>query len=694
MDMMNKGIKRYAEVVIPLRFKESLTYLIPDEYLFSISEGSVVRIKIGGASHQAIVRRLLERPDFDPNKIKKIEQVLNLPPIPAIHIKFLEQVAGYYMCPIGDVFRFAAFSSVKTTKKEDNLLICDHGNESENKNHTGTTIAAESTAENSLEIKPTNFPLPNLSEEQQIALEQTQVYFKSNKPVLLNGVTGSGKTEIYIHLAAEALSQGKNVLYLVPEIALSRQIENRLKKVFGEHLMTYHSKKTAAYRRNVYKTIASNSSPVVILGARSALFLPFQELEVIIVDEEHDSSYKQTDSAPRYHGRDTALILSSILKSNIILGSATPSFESLYNVKINKFGQVDLNTRFFGGTECRITTVDMNKERKKWAVKGSFSKILIKAIQKRLDNNEQVLIFRSRRAYATTIECADCGYIPKCPRCNIPLHFHKSGSRLSCHICGFSNSSNWSHCPECHCDQIKMYGPGTEKIEEELQQLFPQARIARFDADSTSSKKEEERILKQFASKEIDIIVGTQMISKGFDFEGLTLAAVIKAEAISSIFDFRADEKALQLLSQIKGRVGRRGNSAEMIIQTSRPEHPVFKMAECPYSAQNNTLSREREEFSYPPFVRLVRITVKSPFKNKTENLAAEINLKIISAGVQDFTGPTTPPLEIIDKEYHLQFLIKLKRDRRSIEIKEKLYQLLKDIPSNNCIIDVDPINA
>jgi primosomal protein N' (replication factor Y) len=310
------------------------------------------------------VRRLLERPDFDPNKIKKIEQVLNLPPIPAIHIKFLEQVAGYYMCPIGDVFRFAAFSSVKTTKKEDNLLICDHGNESENKNHTGTTIAAESTAENSPEIKLTNFPLPTLSEEQQIALEQTQVYFKSNKPVLLNGVTGSGKTEIYIHLAAEALAQGKNVLYLVPEIALSRQIENRLKKVFGEHLMTYHSKKTAAYRRNVYKTIASNSSPVVILGARSALFLPFQELGVIIVDEEHDSSYKQTDSAPRYHGRDTALILSSILKSNIILGSATPSFESLYNVKINKFGQVDLNSRFFGGTACRITTVDMNKERK------------------------------------------------------------------------------------------------------------------------------------------------------------------------------------------------------------------------------------------------------------------------------------------------------------------------------------------
>ena len=688
MEVERVNIKRYAEVVIPLRFKESLTYLIPDEYLHSICEGSIVRIKIGGASHQAIVKRLLECPDFDPKRIKKIEQVLNLPPIPAIHISFLEQIANYYMCPIGDVFRCAAFSSVKTTKKEDKMLTQNDAAPTEN--DSPDSEPKSDSAPKSL----SDFPLPTLSMEQQGAFVQTVAHFRNQKPVLLNGVTGSGKTEIYIHLAANALAEGKSVLYLVPEIAISRQIENRLKKVFGEQLMTYHSKKSAAYRRSVYKTVASNASPTIVLGARSALFLPFRELGLIVVDEEHDSSYKQTDSAPRYHGRDSALILSSTLKSNIILGSATPSFETLYNVQTKKYAQVNLTSKYYGGSDCKITIVDMNKERKKWAVKGSISKILIRAIQKRLDNNEQVLIFRSRRAYATTIECQDCGYIPKCPGCNIPLHLHKSNNTLSCHICGYVSCANWNQCPECQCNQIKMYGPGTEKIEEELQQLFPLARIARFDADSTSSKKEEERILKQFAAKEIDIIVGTQMISKGFDFEGLTLAAVIKGEAISSIFDFRADEKALQLLSQIKGRVGRRGNSAEMIIQTSRPEHPIFKMAECDYTSQNETLSREREEFSYPPFVRLIRITVKSPFKNKTEQLAAEVHSKIISAGVTEITGPTTPPLEMIDKEYHLQFLIKLQRDRRSLEAKQRIYQLLKDIPSNNCIIDVDPINA
>lgn len=698
MSGVNDTKNRYAEVVIPLRFKESLTYLIPDEYIHCIQQGSIVKIKIGNATHQAIVRRILSSLDFDPKKIKKIEQVLNLPPIPAIHIKFLEQVSKYYMCPIGDTFRFAAFSSVKTSKREDKLLLSKN-TDSDLMDQEVQVTQYPKPNEGSQEgpnLNPTapSFPLPTLSYEQQKGLEEILEQFKNGKPVLLNGITGSGKTEIYIHLAARAISQGKNVLYLIPEIAISRQIESRLKKVFGEYLKTYHSKKTVAYKREVYKTIATNSAPTIILGARSALFLPFEELGLIVVDEEHDSSYKQTDSAPRYNGRDTALILSSLLKSNIILGSATPSLESLYNVSTGKFAQVNLSTKYYGDSDCKITVVDMNQERKKWAVKGSISKILIKAIQKRLEAGEQILIFRSRRAYATAIQCPECGHIPKCPRCNIPLHLHKTGNYLSCHICGFSSRSDWNKCNNCQSAQMKTYGPGTERIEEELQNLFPDARIARFDADSTSSKKEEERILKQFAAKEIDIIVGTQMISKGFDFEGLTLAAVIKGEALASIFDFRADEKALQLLTQIKGRVGRRGNSAEMIIQTSRPEHPIFKMIQYDYCTSNSILGQEREDFSYPPYTRLIRITIKSPFKNKTEKIAAEVYSRIKASGATLVIGPTAPPIEVIDKEYHLQILIKLKRDKRSIEIKDKLFELLKEFPSNNCITDVDPINA
>lgn len=680
-------IKGFAEVIIPLSFKETLTYSIPQDYIGLVREGAIVKIKIGNTPHQAIVKRLLERPDFDISKIKPIEQVLKLPPIPKIHIKFLEQVAQYYMCSIGEAFRFAAFTSVKTTKRED-LQFKTELQEKSSKLSDNPTKSEGWQGPNS------EFSLPTLSEQQLNALNEIEACFKNErKPVLLNGVTGSGKTEIYIHLAAKSLNEGKSVLFLVPEIALSRQIGKRLKKVFGEYLLTYHSKKSAAYRRDVYKAIAASTQSHIILGARSALFLPFEELGTIIVDEEHDASYKQTDSAPRYNGRDTALMLSNLLQSNIILGSATPSLETLYNVETEKFREVKLNSRFYGGEDCPVTIVDMNKERRKWAVKGSFSKILINAIEERLNKGEQTLIFRSRRAYASAMECATCGYIPRCPRCNIPLHFHKAGNKLSCHICGYSTNGYKLTCPECKGDQMKLYGPGTEKIEEELQQLFPAARIARFDADSTSSKREEERILKQFASRETDILVGTQMISKGFDFEGLTLAAVIKGEAITSIFDFRADEKGLQLLSQIRGRVGRRGNAAEMIIQTSRPEHPIFKMVQQGYSTHNHPLTEERKIFGYPPYVRIVRLTVKSPYREKCAEIAAELGEKIITAGVKEHSGPIPPPIEKIEKNYLLQFILKFGRDKSSIRIKQQLYELLKEVPSQNLIIDVDPIN-
>lgn len=680
-------IKGFAEVIIPLSFKETLTYSIPQDYIGLVREGTIVKIKIGNTPHQAIVKRLLERPDFDISKIKPIEQVLKLPPIPKIHIKFLEQVAQYYMCSIGEAFRFAAFTSVKTTKREDLQFKTELQEES-------SKLSDNPTKSEGWQGANSEFSLPTLSEQQLNALNEIEACFKNErKPVLLNGVTGSGKTEIYIHLAAKSLNEGKSVLFLVPEIALSRQIEKRLKKVFGEYLLTYHSKKSAAYRRDVYKAIAASTQSHIILGARSALFLPFEELGTIIVDEEHDASYKQTDSAPRYNGRDTALMLSNLLQSNIILGSATPSLETLYNVETEKFREVKLNSRFYGGEDCLVTIVDMNKERRKWAVKGSFSKILINAIEERLNKGEQTLIFRSRRAYASAMECPTCGYIPRCPRCNIPLHFHKAGNKLSCHICGYSTNGYKLTCPECKGNQMKLYGPGTEKIEEELQQLFPAARIARFDADSTSSKREEERILKQFASRETDILVGTQMISKGFDFEGLTLAAVIKGEAITSIFDFRADEKGLQLLSQIRGRVGRRGNAAEMIIQTSRPEHPIFKMVQQGYSTHNHPLTEERKIFGYPPYVRIVRLTVKSPYREKCAEIAAEIGEKIKTAGVKEHSGPIPPPIEKIEKNYLLQFILKFGRDKSSIRIKQQLYELLKEVPSQNLIIDVDPIN-
>ena len=667
------------DVIIPLKFRDSVTYSVPESLEGSIVPGSIVKVTVVGRSYTAVVLRVKDVPGFDPSKIIPLREVVNFPPVTQANMDFLRQVASYYMCSLGEAFRFAAPSTVKALKRD----------------RAKGADAEEAAGNGSGGQEPAGAALPVLSDEQAKAADSIRNLFSSGKNVLLHGVTGSGKTEIYITLADECLRKGRSVLYLVPEVALSRQIQKRLEDHFPGRLLVYHSRQTAAHKREVYERVASCSEcsgPYVILGLRSALFLPYRNLGLIIVDEEHDTSYKQTDQAPRYHGRDTALMLGRTMRCPVLLGSATPSFESLFNVQVGRLGLVSLTHRYFGGEDSSVVLVDMRKERRKNAVKGPFSLILLKAIAARLERREQVLIFRSRRAYASAVECGECGAVLKCPKCNIPLSYHKFNHSLSCHYCNYSTPFT-AVCPECGKDALRMLGDGTEKIEEALQELFPEARIGRFDADTAKDKREEARILKQFAEGEIDMLVGTQMITKGFDFSRLTLTAVLKAETVTSVFDFRADERALQLLRQLMGRAGRRSSSGEMIVQTFRAEHPVFNMLLHPGGEDIRGLMEERREFGYPPFTRIIRISVKSKEKERSECLARDVSATLRRSGFQDVSGPAAPPQNRTAGEYILQLLVKIDRSHSWEQAKNRLYRELRRIPSTELTIDVDPVN-
>ena len=663
------------DVIIPLKFRDSVTYSVPESLEGSIVPGSIVKVTVVGRSYTAVVLRVKDVPGFDPSKIIPLREVVNFPPVTQANMDFLRQVASYYMCSLGEAFRFAAPSTVKALKRD---------------RAKGADIE-EAAGNGSGGQEPAGTALPVLSGEQAKAADSIRNLFSSGKNVLLHGVTGSGKTEIYITLADEYLKRNMNVLYLVPEIALSRQIQKRLAAHFGDSLIVYHSGQTAAHKRDVYEKTACSGKPHIILGLRSALFLPFSRLGLIVVDEEHDNSYKQTDQAPRYHGRDTALMLGRIHKCPVLLGSATPSFESIYNVRNGKLGLVLLSSRYYGGEDCTVTVVDMVRERRKRAVKGPFSLVLVNAIAQRLERHEQVLVFRSRRAYATALECPECGHIPKCPRCNIPMSYHKFNNSLSCHYCGYSEKAV-SACPVCGKGTMRALGDGTEKIEEELQGLFPGARIERFDSDTVRDRKEEARILRQFADGDIDILVGTQMISKGFDFSRLTLTAVLKAEAVTQVFDFRADERALQLLRQLMGRAGRRNVPGEMIVQTSQAGHPVFDMLLHPGLTDSNRMLEERYEFGYPPFSRIIRLSVKSQDKDKAQQRANEIKNIVRMAGFSDITGPAAPPVERSAGEFRQHLLIKTDRSRSWAREKSMLYCSLRSIPASELTIDVDPV--
>ena len=536
-----------------------------------------------------------------------------------------------------------------------------------------------------------------LSEAQEKAARQIRDGFSKGKPVLLKGVTGSGKTEIYIRLAAEALNSGKNVLYLVPEISLSRQLEYRIRKIFGDSLMVFHSGESTAKRRlTAYKVRFGNGW--IVLGTRSALFLPLHDLGLIIVDEEHDPSYKQDSPAPRYNGRDTAIMLAGIHRCSILLGSATPSLESEHNCRMGKFDLVTLETRYHEGEDADIEIIDTIAERKKHGMRGSFSIKLIEHIQETLSVGGQVMLFRSRRSFSPAVQCTECGAIPKCPHCNVSLSLHKGGSgnsRLVCHYCGYSTPYTGT-CQQCG-GEMRGLGAGTQKIEEEAAALFPHARIARLDSDTAQSAVYSKDTIRKFSHGEIDILVGTQMVTKGFDFPDLRLVAVMQADTLLSLQDFRADEKAAQLLEQFRGRCGRRGEKGLFVIQTSVPDHPVYRLLSEGNDQEDDELLSERKLFGYPPYTRIINIIIKDTVEQRAERMGTKL-AGLLESGRPPYvlSGPYSPAVDKVADSFIRIIRLNLRKDRMLAMTKRQIYSTVTAFEENekyqnHLAIDVDP---
>lgn len=555
----------------------------------------------------------------------------------------------------------------------------------------------------------------SLSAAQDEAYSKIKEIFAKGKPALLHGVTGSGKTEIYLKLAQETLAMGKNVLYLVPEIALSRQLEDRISETFPE-LLVFHSGETMSRKREVATVLRHAGEPAegkgyVVLGTRSAIFLPHKNLGLVIVDEEHDTSYKQDSPAPRYNGRETAIMMAKIFGANVILGSATPSLESLYNCSVGRYGLVTLNKRFYDAADSDIEIIDTIAERRKNGMIGNFSRKLIEHIGKCLGEHRQVLILRERRAYSPIVQCQECGDIPKCRCCNVSLSLHRradGSERLVCHYCG----RVYEYTGKCHkCGgELKPLGSGTQKIEEEASKLFPNARIARLDSDTAQSRKYETDTIRKFSNGEIDILIGTRMVAKGFDFSGLTLVAVLQADSILGQEDYRADERGLQLLEQFRGRCGRRGEKGLFVIQTSQPEHPVYQSIDGKLD-ENGTMTRflgERKLFGYPPYSRVIGVVIKDYNQARVDLLSRDLGeylrgalaVKVsLAPGVQNgpnVIGPYSPAIDKISNQNIRQIRVLLPKDRSLARNKETLAAAVERFEkekkySGHIALDVDP---
>lgn len=555
----------------------------------------------------------------------------------------------------------------------------------------------------------------SLSAAQEEAYSKIKEIFAKGKPALLHGVTGSGKTEIYLKLAQETLAMGKNVLYLVPEIALSRQLEDRISETFPE-LLVFHSGETMSRKREVATVLRHAGEPAegkgyVVLGTRSAIFLPHKNLGLVIVDEEHDTSYKQDSPAPRYNGRETAIMMAKIFGANVILGSATPSLESLYNCSVGRYGLVTLNKRFYDAADSDIEIIDTIAERRKNGMIGNFSRKLIEHIGKCLGEHRQVLILRERRAYSPIVQCQECGDIPKCRCCNVSLSLHRradGSERLVCHYCGRVYEYT-GKCPKCG-GNLKPLGSGTQKIEEETANIFPNARIARLDSDTAQSRKYETDTIRKFSNGEIDILIGTRMVAKGFDFSGLSLVAVLQADSILGQEDYRADERGLQLLEQFRGRCGRRGEKGLFVIQTSQPEHPVYQSIDGKLD-ENGTMARflgERKLFGYPPYSRVIGVVIKDYNQARVDLLSRDLGeylrgalaVKVSFAlGVQNgpnVIGPYSPAIDKISNQNIRQIRVLLPKDRSLARNKETLAAALERFEkekkySGHIALDVDP---
>ena len=546
-------------------------------------------------------------------------------------------------------------------------------------------------------VSTTDVSTIHLNEEQQLAYDTIVASGKSVN--LLHGVTSSGKTEVYIHLIDKTIKEGKQVLFLLPEIALTAQIINRLRKYFGNTVGVYHSRFNTQERVEVWQRTMdpSDSGYKILLGARSAVFLPFYNLGLVIVDEEHDSSYKQNDPAPRYNGRDSAIYLAYSSGAKTVLGSATPSIESYHNAECGKYGLAEIKHRYGGTLMPEVLCVDMKEAQRKREVQLNFSQFLLRHIKQALDNHEQVILFQNRRGFSPRLECDVCHWIPQCKHCDVSLVYHKSTNSLRCHYCGYSIPVP-HECPACHSSTLKMKGFGTERIEDDLAILFPNANIARMDLDSTSRKKRYVEIINDFEDRKIDILVGTQMVTKGLDFGNVSVVGILSADNLISFPDFRAYERAFQQMTQVSGRAGRRGKDGKVIIQTYQPYHQAIRDAmAADYISMYKSQIVERRVFKYPPFHKIIEITLKHTDEETVNTAAARYAAMLRAHFAGRVMGPEYPSVARIRNQYLKRVMVRFAAGEAIGEGKRVIMhcadQLLaeKEFARVRIVFDADP---
>lgn len=547
-------------------------------------------------------------------------------------------------------------------------------------------------------LDPAAVRLPVLSEAQNAALRSLHREMGAHGVTLLRGVTGSGKTEIYSHLINDALDHGDQVLFLVPEISLTTQLTTRLQKMFGSRLLVYHSKFSDSERVDIWRRLLESREPAVVLGVRSSVFLPFARLGLVVVDEEHEGSYKQYDPAPRYNARDAAIMLATMHGAKTLLGSATPSVETYYKARQGKYGLVELLERYGDVSLPEVTVVDMADQRKRKANRGMFSAPLLSAIEEQARRREQTILFQNRRGYAPVVVCSQCGWTPKCEHCDVSLVYHKHIGELRCHYCGFSMTLP-KVCPACGENSLSTYGYGTERVAEDLHELYPSLRVARMDLDTTRNKNGHEEIIGKFSRHDTDVLVGTQMVSKGLDFEKVKLVGILNADTLLNFPDFRSDERAFNMMEQVAGRAGRHGSPGRVLIQTTDPANDIIaRVVEHDYEGFYEREVRQRREFAYPPFTRVINIYLRHKDERTLIDLTVRYTQEMQRVFGARVLGPETPFVGRVSN-YHIRTLmLKVEAGASMPKVKGLLRQIfvsLAALPGMKQLLlhyDVDPV--
>lgn len=765
------------DIILPLAIADVYTYNIPETIQYPLT-GKRVLVPLGRKSIIGIIYRKHEGELPANIKVRDVLQIIDEEPIvTAEQLKLWDWLASYYMCTLGEVMAAALPSEIiddnysaattqyiqlapaylakeaqeqllgelKRAKKQEQL-VRDFLRLAQNYQVERRVLLEQSGVSGAIlrtliekgvfleEQRPVSRLLQYTGEiqspktldiQQSRALTAIQRAWEKTPVTLLHGVTSSGKTEVYIHLIDQALKQGKQVLYLVPEIALTTQLTDRLRAVFGDQLLVYHSKFSNAERVEIYNQVQHSSKIVqnssilndterealnniehserreargrVILGARSAIFLPFNNLGLIIVDEEHEPSYKQQDPAPRYHARSAAIMMAYWYGAKVLLGTATPSIESYYNALSGKYGLVEMKERFQGLQLPQISMIDLQRQYHRKEMYGHFADPLVDRIREELAKGKQVILFQNRRGYAPVLQCTKCGEAPKCPNCDVTMTYHKATNSLVCHYCGHSTRIP-SKCPKCG-GEMRTQGFGTERLEEEIQGLFPEARVARMDLDSTRKKDAYQTIIDRFANHEVDILIGTQMVTKGLHFNDVSLVAVLQADSLLNTPDFRSYEQAFQMLEQVSGRAGRTGSQGEVMIQTFNPKNPVFEYLKThDYEGLYQQQIAERELFKYPPYQRLIMLTLRHRDLGRLEAAATLLQQRLQQSFGERVSGVIIPSVTKISNQWVRQIRLRVETTANIAQakalVKEHITFVQRQEKSKGTIIlpDVDPM--